>query len=158
MSAVTAVLQKYRNADFAPGGGDQAAALPSTERQALMSDLEKVIQRNRSLFWIIVSMLGCIFVLQILILFVFRGSPAIVATSETVLGLSSAGAIYWLINLWREKSSAELLLTLAVALGGDALQTVINVLVTSITHAQGAIALPGRGASGRQPKPESNSG
>ncbi len=54
--------------------------------------------------------------------------PVLVQSVLSGFGISSAGLVWMMIRLWREKYYTEVLLALAVSLQGETMKTIVNVL------------------------------
>ncbi|MGD2071064.1 MAG: hypothetical protein PVI57_20515 [Gemmatimonadota bacterium] len=122
------VLARYRDVEHAPLGGDERRRLSDEERAALRADLERIERTNGRIVWIAVGLLLALFVAWWGVVFMGEGDAGRAQLASGAFGLSAAGCVRWLLRVWREKSSAALLLRLAVDLEGDSLATVINVL------------------------------
>lgn len=101
------------------------------ELSRLRDDLWEVERSNRWLLKVSVSMILVLFVIVLVVVLVNLNQPLVVQVALPVFGISCAGLIRWMIALWREKTSTEMLLEFAThshASESRALREVINTL------------------------------
>ena len=93
------------------------------------------IKNKRWLFlWIIVGMTLVIFMLTItgIIYFVLKDKMEWMKTISTISGLSLAGMIYFMVNLWRQVTGMEMAIQLAYSLDKKDLLDIINSLLSTV--------------------------
>jgi hypothetical protein len=112
---------------------EDALAPPSARkrderRQQLIDDLRKISEGNAKLAWLIVACLLALF-LASLGFVLFCGDLSYAKIAIGLLGVSAAGSVRWLKDLWSEKSASELVARLIPELDGDNLIQVIEALL-----------------------------
>jgi hypothetical protein len=75
----------------------------------LLKNLEKVITRNRTVFYLIIGMLVIAFILAIAFIWYWRETPTVLVGVFTATGITVPWAISSIVNLWKEISNAETL-------------------------------------------------
>jgi hypothetical protein len=126
MSTLKTVLASYAKVEMAKLGGPETSAV---EFDNLRKDLKQIISGNNGTFAICVVMVLVLFGVQ---LWVALTQPQLVKAAAGVFGISAAGLIFQMIQLWREKVATEILLGLIPVLDPPVLQTVINALIKKI--------------------------
>jgi hypothetical protein len=126
MSTLKTALTSYAKVEMAKLGGPETSGV---EFDNLRKDLKQVIRANNGIFAICVVMLLVLFGVQ---LWVTLTQPQLVIAAAGVFGISAAGLIFQMIQLWREKVATEILLGLIPVLDPPVLRTVINALIKKI--------------------------
>jgi hypothetical protein len=141
MTSLSTVLQKYAE----PGreltvqlGSDETheeetpeketTKGPTVDREALRKDLKALKQDNNRYFVVCVVMVILLFVVCVVVILMNLKDAGIVKLAMSAFGVSAAGLITVMTNLWRVKSNTEVLILLAVNTDSDTVKTVINVL------------------------------
>ena len=127
MKKLQSILNRYSDFDASLGGGENRI-LNDEQREKLRLDLAKIYQTNDRILWIPIGMLTTLFILSIIIVLRNPNNPNVLRGTAMAFGISTAGCIRWLINIWREKTSVQMLIPIAVQLEGDALKTVLMIL------------------------------
>jgi hypothetical protein len=99
----------------------------AAQRERLLRDVDLILKRNQLFVWLIAAGLVILFVTS-LVLSLMSGSSTAATVALTALGISAPACIWWMMRLWREKSSLELIIRLAVEYGGDAFDKLIAIL------------------------------
>lgn len=138
MHSLREVLKDYSDAVRAPsalagsieGGVATEAVLPSKiiDREAFRNDLAALKRDNDRYFKICVMMIVLLFVVSVGVVLGNLSRPDWIKIALTGFGVSSAGLITVMINLWRTKSNTEVLLILVPNVDSDTLKTVIGIL------------------------------
>jgi hypothetical protein len=114
------------------GGDDtpkrQETSEPVINKDKLQRDLKAVNKDNSRYFLICVIMVLILFLVSVGIVLTNLNKPDVIKLVLGAFGVSSAGLITMMIKLWREKSTVELLILLAISMDTDTLKTVIGVL------------------------------
>jgi hypothetical protein len=75
----------------------------------LLANLNKIIQRNRKVFYLILVMLAIAFVLSISFIWYWRDNTPVLAGVFTATGITIPWVINTTVNLWKDISNAETL-------------------------------------------------
>lgn len=107
MTKVADAIVEYKNelretADSIQKGQSEAES-------NLLQNLNKVIERNRKVFYLIIVMLAAAFVLAIAFIWYWRDNTTILAAVFAATGVTVPWAINATINLWKDISNAETL-------------------------------------------------
>ncbi len=76
---------------------------------SLLGNLDKVIERNRKVFYLIIVMLTIAFVLAISFIWYWRDNTVVLAGIFTATGITVPWVINTTVNLWKDISKAETL-------------------------------------------------
>jgi hypothetical protein len=135
MKRYAQILLKYQETPGLLGAKRVTGApvLSDAARANLIAELKALNRRNDRLVWVIVVLLVFLFLVSIWVVVAHLDQPKTAAAAGAGLGVSAAGCIVWLLQVWREKTAIEPLLLLAASLGGEALSTVISVLAKRAT-------------------------
>jgi len=138
MASLRRVLQEYSGKPLTTMGQTDSedphlgkkrpSGMTANAKQDLRRDLEAVKRDNHRYFLICVVMILVLFVASIAVIFTNLGKPGLIKIAMAGFGVSTAGLITMMVNLWRVKSITEILLLLAVNMGPESVQTVINIL------------------------------
>ena len=79
------------------------------EESKLLDNLEKIIVRNRKVFYLIIIMLLIAFMLSIIFIWYWRENTAVLVGIFAATGISIPWAINSIIGLWKDISNAETL-------------------------------------------------
>jgi len=75
----------------------------------LLANLNKIVQRNRKIFYIIIVMLVIAFILAISFIWYWRDNTTVLAGVFTATGVTIPWVINTTVNLWKDISNAETL-------------------------------------------------
>ena len=126
MKTLQSALQTYLHpSGIKQMGGERKPT--AAQRERLLRDVDIILKRNQFFIWLIAGGLVILFVAS-LVLSLISGSSTAASVALTALGVSAPGCIWWMMRLWREKSSLELITRLAVEYGGDAFDKLIAIL------------------------------
>jgi len=138
MASLRDVLQKYAAPSKAPSaraGADEtnpsevvSEQIIKIDRGAFQRDLEAVKRGNRAYFIVCVVMIVLLFMVSLIVVLSNLDKPDWIKVAMTVFGVSSAGLITVMINLWRTKSNTEFLLILAPNVDAETLRIIIEIL------------------------------
>jgi|SRR6185437_1155892 len=129
MSTLTDILVKYQDKfkNNIKGGGIQNS-LEST-RDDFVDRIGEVSRHNRRFFWITVVMLLVVFVGSIAgIVYSFPDMNKVKVISA-ISGMSLAGMIYYMNNLWRQIVGIELAIAMSERLDPASMLKIINSLL-----------------------------
>ncbi|MBI5388241.1 MAG: hypothetical protein HZA90_26550 [Verrucomicrobia bacterium] len=134
MKSLQSILDSYAS-QYGPLGAKSAVS--EEEEQRLISDLLAIQATNGKLVAVVAVLLVLLFGICVWTVISKGAEPNTAKAVLGLLGVSATGCIRWLLGLWREKTSIELLLRLAVSIKGDALCQVIKVLAAKAGLAAG---------------------
>lgn len=111
-----------------------AGGLEKDDRDAFVEGMKEIRGRRWSLIWIIAAMILVIFILTVLALYYFTMQEKMqwIITISTISGLSLTGMIYFILNLWRQVTGAEMAILLAGSLDKKDLLDIINSLLNTV--------------------------
>jgi hypothetical protein len=145
MTSLSAVLQKYaepgRELTVHLGSdetqeearlGKETTKGQTVDREALRKDLQALKQDNNRYFVVCVVMVVLLFVVCVIVVLMNLKDASIVKLAMSTFGVSAAGLITIMTNLWRVKSNTEVLILLAVNTDSDTVKTVINILAKKL--------------------------
>lgn len=138
-SSLRAVLQRhagpsrpvYAGADET-GEPSARAEVTTLDRAALRADLDVVRRSSNRWFAVCVALLAILFVATLWVVIAYVERPQVVRAAVAALGVSSAGLVTMMVRMWKSKSAAEYLLTLAVHLDAATMKTVIKILAKHV--------------------------
>jgi hypothetical protein len=144
MTSLKSLLQQYSDGAHAISvqlGADEtlsdaqrhvAARGQDINRKTLRKDLQRVKQDNNRYFVVCAAMVVLLFVVSVGLVIVNLQNAAVVKIALSAFGVSAAGLITVMTNLWRVKSNTELLMILAINTDGETLKTVVNILAKAL--------------------------
>jgi len=132
METIEKFLKKYRTIDLAPAGDCEKIMFSKSQIDEIKSELKQIRKNNRSYFWIGVAMLIVLFILTVIIIITNLDNSETLTSVFTAFGCTTFGLISFMIYCWRQKCLTETLITLALYLQGDTLQTVIDILASQV--------------------------
>jgi hypothetical protein len=142
MAGLGDVLEQYVDCPSVPPGTlgyDEAQSdtvgrtrKKGLDKEKLKSDLEAIKRDNTRYFLVCVVMVGSLFLASIAIVLANLNNPGWVKVAMGGFGASAAGLITVMTNLWRTKSSTEVLLLLIPGMDADALKTIILILAKKL--------------------------
>ena len=92
---------------------------PGQSREALAEDLKKVSRTNERYLNICVGMLIVLFLVSLVLILICRGQPAYLAAVSAFTGVSVFGCVQKMGELWREKSSTDIVLAMVAFYSDD---------------------------------------
>lgn len=126
--------------DFSLGSEDENEApvtkrkkRPALDKENLRKDLDKIKNDNSRYFMICVLMVIILFIASLIVVLTNLERPTLITAVQTGFGISTAGLIWLMIKLWREKTSTEFLLALAIV-DGETLKTVVDALAARMAR------------------------
>jgi hypothetical protein len=131
MANIVSILNEYKNKIsnnlLAGETGEQL------QKDDFVEKIRIVSRQNRVFLWINVAMLLVLFCGSIILIvyFVSKGQMTSVTIVSSISGLSIAGMIYYMTNLWRQVVGIELAIVMADKLGDAGLPTIINSLLAT---------------------------
>lgn len=138
-SSLRAVLHKhagpprpvYAGADET-GEPAAQAEVATLDRAALRADLDVVRRSSNRWFAVCVALLAILFVATLWVVIAYVERPQVVRAAVAALGVSSAGLVTMMVRMWKSKSAAEYLVTLAAHLEAATMKTVIEILAKHV--------------------------
>ncbi|HEX2080039.1 MAG TPA: hypothetical protein VHG08_20135 [Longimicrobium sp.] len=138
-TSLRAVLQKHAG-PVRPvyAGADETAEAPaepevtSIDRAALRSDLGVVRRSSNRWFAVCAALLSTLFAATLWVVIAYVDRPEVVRAAVAALGVSSAGLVTMMLRMWKSKSAAEYLITLAAHLDAATMKTVIEILAKQV--------------------------
>jgi len=95
----------------------------------MLSDrLRAVLRSNTMYFNLCIGLVVVLFVASIVIVVTHLESPKLITAALGGFGIGSIGLVSLMLQRWREKLAAEVLLELAVWFQGDQLKMIVNAL------------------------------
>lgn len=109
-------------------GKAEAGEFGSSE-SSLLQNLDRVIARNRTVFYIIIGMLVAAFILAIVFIWYWRENPTALAGVFAATGITVPWAISTITGLWKEISKAETLHVLVAHTNDEtAIRNIVNII------------------------------
>ena len=112
MKNVSEVLKEYKSELQATAKGTELGDSES----ALLNNLDKIIERNRYVVYLILGMLIVSFILAITFIWYWREDTTVLIGVFTATGITVPWVINTVINLWKDISKAETLYVLVAHL------------------------------------------
>ncbi len=140
MKALQPILQKYVGTSNVPTvrlgsdetqlekRGETSSDERAIDRVSLRNDLEAVKRDNNRYFVLCAGMVAVLFIACIVLVLTNLQNASLIKIAMSGFGVSAAGLITVMTNLWRVKSTTEVLLVLAVNTDSETLRTIINIL------------------------------
>jgi len=100
--------------------------------QDLRSDLNRISARNLTFFWICFGALCVLFAASGVILVKYMGEPKRLESIYAVTGLSILGIVAQMVKLWKEKTSADLILVLVRRLKPEDMRGILEILLKNL--------------------------
>jgi hypothetical protein len=100
--------------------------------QDLRSDLNRISARNLTFFWICFGALCILFAASGVILVKYIGEPKRLESIYAVTGLSILGIVAQMVKLWKEKTSADLILVLVRRLQPQDMRGILEILLKNL--------------------------
>jgi hypothetical protein len=144
MKSLQPVLQKYAGTSEATGvrlgsdetqlesRGEGSSDQQSIDRVALRNDLEAVKRDNNRYFALCVVMVVGLFIACVVLVLTNLKNAGLIKIAMSGFGVSAAGLITMMTNLWRVKSNTEILLVLAINTDSETLRTIVNILAKGL--------------------------
>ena len=99
----------------------------------LLKNLNKVTERNRKVFYLIILMLAIAFVLAISFIWYWRDNGVVLAGIFTATGITVPWVINTTVNLWKDISKAETLHVLISHLDDKkTTKEIVNILASNV--------------------------
>jgi hypothetical protein len=129
MKNVSDVLFEYKRELQATA---ERAELGGSESN-LLRNLNKVVERNRNMVYLLIGMLIISFILAIVFIWFWRDSPTVLAGVFTATGITVPWVITTLTGLWKDISKAETLHVLIAHLDDpETTKKIVNGLSSNI--------------------------
>jgi len=110
-----------------PDLGGPASDTPEFAR--LLTDrLRAVMRSNTAYFNICVGLVVTLFVASVIVVVTNLRSPTLITAALGGFGIGALGLVSMMLQRWREKVAAEVLLELAIWFQGDQLKLIVNAL------------------------------
>lgn len=113
-------------------GAPEGMAPQNVDRTGLTAALSKIRDRNSVFFWICVVMTVVIFIVSLFITLKNIDAPEKIQATYAAVGISTIGIIYYMVKLWKEKTSIDLLLILVADLEPSAINSILVVLLEKL--------------------------
>jgi hypothetical protein len=126
------VLSRHAVAAPTLGGAGDEGRRRRDDHADLRTDLNRISARNLTFFWICFAALCLLFVVSGVILVKFIGEPKQLERIYAVTGLSIVGIVAQMVKLWKEKTSADLILVLARRLRPDETRGILEILLKNL--------------------------
>lgn len=102
-------------------------------RDQLRFDLLAVSEKNKYFFFIGIGMLVVLFIAALVLIWLWRSEPNLIAAVFGATGISVTGIIATLFSHWKEKSRVDMLLVLLSGIDDvETLKTVIGTLASGL--------------------------
>jgi hypothetical protein len=110
-----------------PDLGGPATDTPELAR--LLSDrLRGVMRSNTAYFNLCIGLVVTLFVASVIVVVTNLQSPTLITAALGGFGIGALGLVGMMLQRWREKVAAEVLLELAVWFQGDQLRLIVNAM------------------------------
>jgi hypothetical protein len=124
MSELQSVLRDYVG-DISAGGGRR-------DTRKFMQRLENVRSSAHTRHWLLVAALGCVFVLGLALMWMYREDIAIVSSIFAATGLSTGVVIARLTKIWKELTFLDMFILFAAEVEPDQLPDLISIIINKL--------------------------
>ena len=124
MSEIRSVLRDYV--------GDVAAGGMRRDTRKFMQRLESIRSSAHTRHWLLVGALGCVFVLGLVLMWMYRENITIVSGIFAATGLSTGVVISRLTKIWKELTFLDLFILFSAEIESDHLPELISLVLNKI--------------------------
>jgi hypothetical protein len=119
---LTRILSKYSVNPLGLGS--------SFDAKQLHTELDATIRTQRRMYWVAAAMITVVFIAELAVAALNVGNPVVLTGVATAVGVTIWGAVDRMSRLSREMAETSLLIILSEGLSGEALERVIQQLLT----------------------------
>jgi hypothetical protein len=124
VSELRAVLNEYV--------GEVSAGDVRRDTRRFMRRLESVRRSAHTRHWLLVGVLGCVFLLGLVLAWMYRENVAIVSGVFAVTGVSTGVVITRLTNIWKELTFLDLFILFAAEIEPDQLPDLMSLILNKV--------------------------
>lgn len=131
MKTLKTILQSYTGVKKELGNAD-VSTFNEQQYTALREDLKGVSRKNSVICWILIGMIGLLFILSLIFVILNQDNPDKIKLIFGLTGVSIMGLIIYTNKVWKEKNYIDMILMLVSTLDRSMTNSILMALLNKL--------------------------